>query len=412
MELLGLISFVLTGGVIIFLCIRERPNSVEEDADPEFAAGERWEAKAASQSALDFDQDQTRWKAGAAPMQDSTDLQSLVAAARDQAVELRGEQAQVASSMSLKIDILTNRLATIEALLAKALEAAGKSEASVGLLSASNEDYEQKLAEAERDLAFYRPLSIKLEDDLRVARRHVVETDRRLAALETEHAKAQGERNELVQKMFSAELARQRMGEENAALVQKLNEHGFTIQSLLRETACLKSETVSIGADLERAEAEAKSLADKYATEREGNCKATAALTALQAEFIQFRKDSAAQLEQMAEREKALIEAFSIKEKQFDHFEIKRSALDSKIDFLTHTNQRLREDLRGHLDHIGNLEASNCRLLDLVARNAAADDTEAKASAAAGKVAPKLRAVPDSQPAASVSPKPLPADRA
>ena len=79
--------------------------------------------------------------------------------------------------------------------------------------------------------------------------------------------------------------------------------------------------------------------------------------------------------------------------------EIKRSALDSKLDFLTRTNQRLREELRRSLDHVGNLEASNRKLLDLLSRNSAAEEQEAEAkdSATAGRVAPKLRAVAYSQ---------------
>lgn len=85
----------------------------------------------------------------------------------------------------------------------------------------------------------------------------------------------------------------------------------------------------------------------------------------------------------------------SIKEKQFYDSEIKRSALESKIDFLTRTNQRLREDLRRHLDHIGNLEASNRKLLELLARNSA--DEKELAQRESAKVTPILRAVPDSQ---------------
>ena len=81
--------------------------------------------------------------------------------------------------------------------------------------------------------------------------------------------------------MASTELARQRTNEENNALVQRLGEHDSTIQSLLRETAHLKSETVSLASDLERAEQESKSVADKYAIEREANSRAKAALNSL-----------------------------------------------------------------------------------------------------------------------------------
>ncbi|HZZ24636.1 MAG TPA: hypothetical protein VFE60_19530, partial [Roseiarcus sp.] len=84
-----------------------------------------------------------------------------------------------------------------------------------------------------------------------------------------------------------------------------------------------------------------------------------------------------------------------------------------KIDFLTRTSHDLREDLQGQLDHIGNLEASNRRLLDLVARHSAEEqEAEAPKALPPPRVVAKLRAVPDNQPAASAPAKPLPADRA
>jgi chromosome segregation ATPase len=359
------------------------------------------ESRSRRAPASEFDQDGTLLKPAASTLEGGgdMDLESLMSAVRNQAVELRGEHAKAVSKLSLNFDLLTNRLSTIDPLLTKAMEAAGRSEASVNLLTGSNAEYKRKLAEAERDLETYRPLALKLEDDLRIAQSNLAETDRRLVALENEHAVTQGAHNDLFQKMASAELARERTSEENNALAQKLNEHEATIQSLLRETANLKSETVSLGSDLERAEQESKSVADKYATEREANSRAKAALNSLETQFKQFRKDAAAQLKQVEERELASTEALSVKEKQFYDSEIKRSALDSKLDFLTRTNQRLREDLRRSLDHVGNLEASNRKLLDLLARNSAAEEQEmeAKDSATADRLAPKLRAVAHSQ---------------
>jgi lipopolysaccharide export system protein LptA len=180
---------------------------------------------------------------------------------------------------------------------------------------------------------------------------------------------AQGTCNELLQKMSASDLARQRTMEENAALAQKVNEREFTVQSLLREAAHLKSESASITGNLELAEREAKLLADKYTVELEGNSRSSAALNALQLQFAQFRKDSAAQVEQIEGRNAVLTETMTIKDKQIYDSENKRLALESKVDFLTLMNQRLREDLRRHLDHIGNLEASNRKLLDLLARD-------------------------------------------
>jgi len=66
--------------------------------------------------------------------------------------------------------------------------------------------------------------------------------------------------------------------------------------------------------------------------------------------------------------------------------------LESKVDFLTLMNQRLREDLRRHLDHIGNLEASNRKLLDLLARDSieGGQGFDPRDTASAARPGPKL----------------------
>ena len=172
------------------------------------------------------------------------------------------------------------------------------------------------MSEAEGELALLRPLTAKLEHELRLARNQITETDRRLVALETDYAASQGTCNELLQKMSSADLARQRTMEENAALAQKLNEREFAVQSLLREAAHLKSKSASITGNLELAERDARLLADKYTVELEGNSRSSSALNALQLQFAQFRKDSAAQVEQIEGRNAVLTETLTIKDKQ------------------------------------------------------------------------------------------------
>ncbi|WP_156970892.1 hypothetical protein [Beijerinckia mobilis] len=391
----------LAVALMYFALVRPLRKRALKDAELVSAAAAIVQSKEAEAAAAEKTQSQAQAspsgaaRSGSRKSESGDDIGSLMAAVRDQAVELRCEQAKVASTLSLDFDVLTNRLSTIEPLLTKVMEEANKNQATVALLTATNDDFRHKISELEGEIGLYRPLALKLEDDLRVTRSQLAETDRKFVALETDYAKAQSSYNELLQKMTSTELARQRAAEENVALGQKLNEHEFTIQSLLRETAHLKSDTVAITSDLDRAEREAKSLSDKYAVELESSSRANAALTSLQIQFQQFRKENAAQIEQAEEREKILTESLSIKEKQFYDSEIKRSALESKIDFLTRTNQRLREDLRRHLDHIGNLEASNRKLLELLARNSA--DEKELAQRESAKVTPILRAVPDSQ---------------
>ena len=392
----------LTLGIMYFMIIRPLEKRAREHADLISAASaalKAREAQAAAQAAQQPDKEKAFLEAGA-------DITSLMSAVRDQAVELRCEQLKVASNLSFDFDVLTDRLSTIEPLLNKAMESARKSEASVALLTVSNDELKQKLSDAEGDLAFYRPLVTRLEDELKTARIQLQETDRKFTALETDHAKAQGAYNELFQKMASGEISRQRVIEENVALLQKLNEHEFTIQTLMRESANLKSEAVSITSDLERAEREAKAIAEKFTIEQDGNRRASAALNSLQAQFKQLRKDSAAQIEQIEGREANLTELLGIKEKQFYDSEVKRSALESKVDFMTRMNQRLREDLRRHLDHIGNLEASNRKLLDLLARNSIAEEqeNEARDPAAPSRAVTKLRAVSDTGGSVSTQP--------
>jgi hypothetical protein len=215
------------------------------------------------------------------PAGGGTDLDSLMSALQNQALELRGKHASAVSSLSLDFDVLNNRLSTIGSRLNKAMEAAAKSEASVAVLTTSNDDYRRRLSEAEGELALLRPLTAKLEHELRLARNQITETDRRLVTLETDYAASQGTCNELLQKMSSSDLARQRTMEENAALAQKLNEREFAVQSLLREAAHLKSESASITGNLELAERDARLLADKYTVELEGNSRSSSALNAL-----------------------------------------------------------------------------------------------------------------------------------
>ncbi|MFZ0115661.1 MAG: hypothetical protein WAL15_14985, partial [Xanthobacteraceae bacterium] len=68
---------------------------------------------------------------------------------------------------------------------------------------------------------------------------------------------------------------------------------------------------------LELAERDARLLADKYTVELEGNSRSSSALNALQMQFAQFRKDSAAQVEQIEGRNAVLTETLTIKDKQY-----------------------------------------------------------------------------------------------
>jgi hypothetical protein len=68
-------------------------------------------------------------------------------------------------------------------------------------------------------------------------------------------------------------------------------------------------------------------LADKYTVELEGNSRSSSALNTLQLQFAQFRKDSAAEAEQIEGRNAVLTETLTIKDKQIYDSENKRLAL-------------------------------------------------------------------------------------
>ncbi len=323
------------------------------------------------------------------------ELSSLMNAVKDQAIQLKCEQAKVISDWQIGLELLTSRMATLQPLLTKTLLSNVEREQAVARLVASEADLKRRLAESERELAHYRPMALQLDDDLRGVRAQLTESQRHAAGLEAEHAKSQGAINDLFQKAATAEAARQRVIEENAAYSQKLREHDATLQTFVREAAQLKCELVSADSDVERLESELGALTRKFANECEEHSRVRAIMETLQTQFSQLQKDSLARVKEAEERERRATEMLSAREKQYYDLDVRQSALLSKVDFLSRTNQRQREDLRRHIDHIGNLESSNRQLLDALARNASGTDAGAAQEEAAQHAAPKLRAVAD-----------------
>jgi chromosome segregation ATPase len=320
-------------------------------------------------------------------------LASLMNAVKDQAINLKCEQAKVISDWQIGLDLLARRMATLQPLLTKSLQTNAEKDQTIERLSSAEAELTHRLLEAERDLAHYRPLAIQLDDDLRAVRVQLKDSHRHVAELEAEYAKSQGTINDLFQKAATADAARQRVLEENASYAQKLNEQDASLQSLVRQTAQLKSELVSSGSDVERLETELRSVTKKLASECDEHARAKAAMETAESQLAQLQKESLAQIKEAEARERRATEALSVRDKQYYDLDIRQSALLSKVDFLSRTNQRQREDLRRHLDHIGNLEASNRQLLDALARNAAGDDP-AQEVAGAPSPQPLLRAVP------------------
>jgi chromosome segregation ATPase len=319
-------------------------------------------------------------------------LASLMNAVKDQAVNLKCEQAKVISDWQIGLDLLARRMATLQPLLTKSLQANADKDQTIERLSAAEAELTGRLLDVERDLAHYRPLAIQLDDELRAVRAELKGSNRRAAELESEYAKSQGTINDLFQKAATVDAARQRVLEENVSYAQKLNEQDASLQSLVRQTVQLKSELVASGSDIERLEVELRSVTKKLASECDEHARAKAAMETAEAQLAQVQKESQAQVKEAEARERRATEALSVREKQYYDLDIRQSAVLSKVDFLTRTNQRQREDLRRHLDHIGNLEASNRQLLDALARQAAGDDP-APGVADASSSPPLLHAV-------------------
>jgi chromosome segregation ATPase len=329
---------------------------------------------------------------------DTTNIGSLMLALRNQAVEIRSKHATLVSGLSLDFELLSDRLATIGSQVSSAVESARKSEISVAQLSVENDDYKKKLADAEHELDFVRPEMIRLEDELRTARKEFAERERRVIALGAENASAQRNHGELLDKLTSSEAARQRAIEERAATGQKLNERDFSIQSLMLENAGLKSELASVASNLEMVEREAKFVAEKYAAEQRAGSKASEAAMSLQLQLEQLRKDNIVQADQFEGRKAVIAETLTIKKKQLNDSENKRVALEAGVEFFSRMNQRLREEARRNLEHISSLEGTNRKLLDSLSRYSTADrpdNIETIQSAPVPRAVPRLIAPPE-----------------
>jgi chromosome segregation ATPase len=297
-----------------------------------------------------------------------TELSSLMSAVNEQAINLKCEQLKVISDWQINMDLLSDRVATLQPLLEKSLKANGEREQTIARLTSSEVDLSRRLSEAERDLAHYRPLALRLEEELRIAQTQLSDNQRKVSELEAECDKSRKTSSDLFQKTNAADIARQRAVEQNTAYAQKLLENDTALQSSLRESARLKSELVSISGDVERLENELENVSGKLTGECDEHARARVVVQSLQAQIAELEKDSQARIKGAEERERRAIELASLREKQCYDLNIRESALQSKLDFLNRMNLRLRGDMRRQLDHIGNLEASNNKLLDALAR--------------------------------------------
>jgi len=324
-------------------------------------------------------------------------IESLMATVKNQAVDFRVQHAKTSSDWTLGLNVMTSRIATLEPLLNKAVDLAKDRQREVDRLASANDQYKKKLGDAERQLFHYRPLAIQLDEDLRTAKGQLEEGARHMGTLEAEFAKSQGAFNDLFQKLATAEAVGRRVAEEHQAYSQKLGESDLTIQTLMRETAQLKSELMTVTCDQESAKKETSELVTRLGTEMDEHKRTQSLLESMKSEMLALKKESASHSREVEEHERRAGETLASKDKQIYDLQVKISGVNSKSDFLNREIQRLRDDLRRHLDHIGNLEGSNRQLLDALSRSSNGNGNGVKDaqsdSASAPNSPPKLRAI-------------------
>jgi chromosome segregation ATPase len=297
-----------------------------------------------------------------------TQLLSLMDSVKDQAVTLQCDHAKFAADLDMRLEILANRMSTLQPLLGKSITQANEREQAIARLLEAQDELKRRMSDADRDLAHFRPLATKLGDELSAVQTQLAEKIQHCAVLEADNKKAHSTINEYFQRVATAEGLRQRALEENAAFVQKLNANDSTIQSMLRESANLKSEVINLSSELERKDAYATAIAQKLSIAADEQKRAIAALSAAEAQADQTVQQMSSRLSDAEERCKRATEVLNEREKRIYDLEVKQSAIQSKADYLNRTNERLREELRRHLNHIGNIESSNRQLLDSLSR--------------------------------------------
>lgn len=313
-------------------------------------------------------------------LQNSHEVGELMAAINAQSNELSAEFSRIAS-WSMQLDLLMTRTATMQQLLPRFID---KSQEQTGLIHELNTArirQEREIAGLQTDLAHYRPLAQRQEEELHKLRAAYELTQHSLATLEGEHAKLQGEINQLLQKLSQADLRIHRLSEERQVLEQSLAEKSLAQQGLSRDVALLRSDLVASKAENDRLQRDMSLLTQKMAEERRGAQEVETLAQSRTISSSQMIRELEAQLAAAAERERKLIEDLARSDKQSYDFGIRLSALQSKTEFLTGVNAKLREDLRHHIDHVGTLEQSNRQLIAAMTRSREEMEREPEADA-------------------------------
>jgi DNA repair exonuclease SbcCD ATPase subunit len=321
-----------------------------------------------------------------------TEVENLMSSVRQQSVELSCQFASFAN-WSSEIEMLSARAATLEPILTKLVEENCLQATALADHAHSKEAAEHRLYELESEVGHYRPLAARYEEELRAAREKYSSAQNMLASLEGQFAQRQSESNELMYELARAESKATRAGEENIAFRQKAQEHNAVIQSQIREIADLKSAISTTTRALQKQEELVADLTARLASALETGNQSAATLTGVLMRDAQIEKDLQMRLADAAEQQQEMAQKLAIRDKQLSAAEMKISGLNSKVEFLTQLTQKLRDDLRGNIDHTNMVEISNRQLLDSMPKRGLHDDRSSAGAETAKDARPKLRPV-------------------
>lgn len=336
----------------------------------------------------------------AAPEQDQvhrtmfkTEVENLMNSVKKQSLEISCQFANFAN-WSAEIETLSARAATLQPLLSKLIEENSAQALRIAEFERAKEHCDQRTSELEAEVAHFRPLSVRYEEELRQVKEKYGSAQSMISALEGQFAQRQTENNELMYSLAKAESKGSRLGEENVGLRQKALEHNTVIQNQMREIADLKSEVSTVSRALQKQEEISADLTAKLAAALEAGSHSSSTLSSVLMREAQAEKDFQARLAESEEQNQDLLQKLANKDKQLSAAEVKITGLNSKVEFLSQMTQKLREDLRGNMDHSSMVEMSNRQLLDVMSKRGFGEDKQAMApDLGKGGARPKLRAV-------------------
>ncbi len=325
-----------------------------------------------------------------------TEVENLMNSVKQQSVDISCQFATFAN-WSSEIETLSARAATLQPLLTKLVEENSSQAAALAELSRSKEAVDHRMSGLETEVAHYRPLAARLEEELLVVKEKYASAQSMLSSLEGQFAQHQSENNELIYSLAKAESKATRAGEENMALRQKALEHNAVIQSQMREVADIKSAISTKSRELQKQEELVADLSAKLAASQESGNHSASTLSAVLMREAQMEKDLQKRLAESAEHQQDLMQKLANRDKHLNVAEGKIAGLNSKVEFLTQLTQKLRDELRN--DHASMIENSNRQMVESISKPEPVNEARVegavltKDAALAKDSRPKLRTV-------------------